>query len=499
MQPRDEFRPSAVPASPGVYVYRDRFRKVIYVGKAVNLRRRMSSYFQPSRRNTADAKLRSLIHSIAYWECYSVRSENEALLLESRLIKEYAPHYNILMRDDKRYLMLKLDLSAQFPTLTPARVKKDDSCRYFGPFPHGSALRATMEFLLKHFQLRACRYDVPDEECRKRCLKRIVKDCCAPCSGNITREEYMEKVNQMLQILSGNWRPLADELQEKMTAAAAAAKFEEAAKYRDILNNLKAVFNTPGHPDRNFSRAYIPSPSGPEAVYSLQKALKLPTPPRVMECFDISNILGTLAVASMVSFVDGKPARDRYRRFRIKTVHQSDDFAMMQEAITRRYSRLLQEKLPFPDLLVVDGGKGQLSSAIEALVAMQCPPFPVIGLAKREEEIFLPGRSEPVLLDRHDPALRALQAMRDEAHRFAISYHRELRAKRLQQSLLDEIPGIGQKRKLQLLQHFGSLRQIRKASFEELAKVVGPVLAGKLQEFLHRQSINGEEKINAME
>ena len=468
-RPRSEFHPGEVPQTPGVYVFRDRFGTVIYVGKAVNLRRRLSSYFQPSRVLRADAKLRSLIHSIAAWDFYQVRTENEALILESRLIKEYAPYYNILMRDDKRYLLLKIDLSEKFPTFCCVRVRKSDHAKYFGPFPNGGALRSTMEFLLSYFGLRTCRTSDPDEETRKRCMKRKVHDCCSPCTGAVTREEYLEKVNAALKVLEGNITPLIDKLKEKMKESAAACDFEKAAHFRDMIANVETVF---GERNRNFTRAYIPADMGPEPIQQLTEILGLPEVPRTMECFDISNILGTLAVGSMVCFEEGRPARSKYRRFRIKTVHQSDDFAMMHEVITRHFSRKLAEGKPMPGMLVVDGGKGQLSSAVQALVEIGCPPFPVIGLAKRNEEIFLPGRSQPIVLDRHSPALRVLQAMRDEAHRFAITYHRSLRLERLRQSMLDEIPGVGPERKKQLLHEFGSIRNLRKTTAEEIARRV---------------------------
>ncbi len=482
---RSEFHPSEIPAKPGVYVFRDRFGRVIYVGKASNLRRRMSSYFQPSRLNRADPKLRSLVNSIEDWSFEVVRTEDEALILESRLIKDFAPHYNVLMRDDKRYLLLKLDPREAFPTLKLARLKKSDGARYFGPFPNGGALRSTLEYLLARFGLRACRDSEPDAETRKRCLKRIVKDCCAPCIGAVTPEEYRERVKQTVAVLEGDIGDLTAELREKMAEAALAERYEKAAGLRDVLFNLETVF---GRRNRVFARPELPGGSpGMAAVEGLREALGLPVSPRRIICFDISNILGKLAVASLVAFKDGRPDRDNYRRFRIRTVHQSDDFAMMHEALTRHFGRLVEGKFPLPDLVVVDGGKGQLSAAIEALVEIGCPPLPVIGLAKRNEEIFLPGRSEPVILGRHDPALRMLQALRDEAHRFAITYHRALRNQRIEQSKLDEIPGIGDNRKRQLLTAFGSLRELAKASAEEIQRRVpgvGETLARKIAEYL---------------
>lgn len=486
---KSEFHPSEIPAKPGIYVYRDRFGKVIYVGKAANLRRRMSSYFQPSRIVRADARLRSLINSIEDWSYATVRTESEALLLESRLIKDYAPYYNILMRDDKRYLLLKIDWSEPFPTLKLARLKKNDGAQYFGPFPNGGALRMTLEFLLAYFGLRACRDSEPDEETRKRCLKRIVKDCCAPCIGAVTPGEFRQRAQRAIAVLEGNIEEVVAAAKKQMEAAASEERYEKAARMRDVMSNLKEVF---GRRNRVFARPELPGSSpGLEPVVSLGNALGLAEPPSSIVGFDISNILGKLAVASMVAFRDGKPDRENYRRFRIRTVQQSDDFAMMHEVLLRHFKRLLEEKRPLPDLVLVDGGKGQLSAAIDALVEIGCPALPVIGLAKRNEEIYLPGRNEPIVLDRHDPALRMLQALRDEAHRFAITYHRELRNQLIEQSKLDEIPGIGINRKRELLREFGSLRALKKATPETIAEKVpgiGAELAEKVARSLHKRS-----------
>ena len=453
-------------------MFRDRFGKVIYVGKARDLRRRLGNYFQPSRRRTGDAKLRSLINSISEWSYTVVRTEDEALLLESQLIKSYAPYYNILMRDDKRYLLLKVDLNEKFPTLSLARLKKPDNARYYGPFPHGTALKMTREFLLAHFGLRGCKSSDPDEETRKHCLKKLVKDCCAPCMGKVTVEEYRARLDAALAVLDGDIAPVKEAIKGKMLKAAGEGKFELAARYRDAAANIDAVF---GRKNRIFDNPVLPDqqfPPGETAIRALAQRLGLKTLPRKIICFDISNILGTLAVASMVTFTDGKPDRQAYRRFRIKTVMQSDDFAMMREAVTRHFARLLNEKRPLPDLLMVDGGKGQLSSAVDALIALNVPPLPILGLAERNEEIFIPGRSEAIVLDRHHPALKLLQSVRDEAHRFAITYHRNLREKRIQSSLLDDIPGVGAIRKRQLLRAFGSLAQLKRADAVEISRRV---------------------------
>lgn len=482
-----KIHPGDVPAKPGVYIYRDRFGAVIYVGKATNLRKRMSQYFQASRLNRADPKQRSLINSIYDWDFFVVKNEDEALLLESRLIKEYAPQYNILLRDDKRFLLVKINLKEDFPRLDLARVHKDDGCKYFGPFPKGSALRSTIEFFSAYFGLRSCKVKSPDENTRKHCLKRIVKDCLEPCNGKISREQYHQHVEKMLDLLNGNSKSIIRELEEKMLEASKQKQFEKAARFRDVIANIKAVF---ADKNRSFRYATIPSASGSEAVENLQKIIKMPRPPKLIECFDISNISGSLAVASMVCFENGHATKNKYRRFKIREVDQIDDFAMMREVIKRHYLRRIQEGKTLPDLLMVDGGKGQLSSAIKVLKEINCPPLAVIGLAKKNEEIFLPNQSEAIVLDRHLPALRLLQAIRDEAHRFAIGYHRKLRMQRLQESLLDDIPGIGTKRKKLILQHFGSIRKLRQANAKEIMRKVpgaGIIFAERIVEFLYKK------------
>ena len=486
------FYPGDIPTKPGVYIYRDAFGTVIYVGKAANLRKRMSQYFQPSRETRADPKLRSLINSIDSWECLTVRSEDEALILESRLIKEYAPKYNVLLRDDKRHLLLKIDLSEKFPRPKLARLRKDDSCLYFGPFPHGAALRQTLEFLLRHFALRSCAFHDPGAEEYAHCLAAKIRDCCCPCIGKVTEEEYRDRLDRLIALLNGDVDEVIELLRGKMMECAEKRNFEKAALFRDISKNIESLY---GSKTRTFSNAFIPqNVGGPGAVEDLRSALRLPKPPDVMICFDISNISGTLAVASMVCFREGRPWKQGYRRFRIRTVTGSNDFAMMREAVSRHFFRLLEEKLPLPDLLIVDGGKGQLSSAVDALVKLNCPPFPVIGLAKRNEEVFIPGRSEPILIDRERPALKLLQAIRDESHRFAVTYHRALRLRTIQNSILDEIPNIGSARKRAILEAFGSVHRLRKASVERIcAKVegIGPEMAQSIHDYLEKHPPTG--------
>lgn len=490
-----------IPQNPGVYIFRNRFGEVIYVGKAKNLRRRVSSYLRPSRIKTADPKLRSLIKSIADYEFSVVKSESEALLLESQLIKKYTPRYNIEMRDDKRFFLFKVDTTAPYPRLTLSRLKKSDQALYFGPFPHGGVVKQTLNFLIQYFGLRSCRARVPGDKEFKHCLESVVRNCCAPCVGKVTLEEYRQRVDQLCDVLSGKTKPVISELQQKMQRLAKDMKFEKAAELRDVINNLRSLFQ---FSPRKFVNAKIGESGNEAAVDELQKMLHLPKRPRRIECFDNSNLFGQQAVASMVCFINGAPATSEYRRFRVKTVDGIDDFASMQEIVERRYSRVLEEKKELPDLIIIDGGKGQLSAAIESLKKVGLSPvifnrfekvdkvsageIMVMGLAKREEELFIPGLIDrPVTLPKRSKALRMLQFLRDEAHRFAITFHREYRSKAILESVLDDIEGVGDKRKKLLLKEFGSVARIKKASIDELLAVdgVGEVFATAIYHFFH--------------
>ena len=485
---REEFSTQEVPNEPGVYVFRNSSGKVIYVGKAKSLRKRLASYFQPSRLRSADPKLRSLIKSIAQYELHPVKSESEALLLESRLIKQYSPRYNVALRDDKRFLLIAIDVAEPFPRPVLTRIKREDGRLYFGPFPRAGAARQTVRFLSAFFGLRACSPRIPDEQTRMHCADRIVRRCSRPCTGDVSADEYRRRVDRLVAALGGELAEVEDALQRDMKQLSDRRKFEEAARVRDILENVRYVAEVEKR--RSFERATLRPhrDAAGSGVESLGKALGIRRAPYVIECFDISNIGGRMAVGSMVCFREGRPSTRDYRRFRIRTVEGSDDFGMMREVISRRYSRLLSEGQALPDLIVVDGGAGQLSAALSALNDIGCPPLPVLGLAKRQEEIYLPGRSEPVMLDRHEAALKLLQSARDEAHRFAVSYHRELRRKRIANSVLDGIDGVGEKRREQLLREFGGVSRLRKATAEEIAARVpglGQALASKILESLN--------------
>lgn len=474
---KSQYNPQDIPQDPGVYVFRDQFKQVIYVGKAKSLRKRFSSYFQPSRLRTADPKLRSLINSIEYYELFPVKTESEALLLESRFIKQYAPKYNILMRDDKRFLLIKIFLDEPYPRLMLTRLRKDDRAQYFGPFPKAGVLRETLLFLTKYFNLRSCTTRLPNEKDYQHCHASVLANCSAPCVGKVSDLEYKAQVDGLIQVMNGKTSDIIADLSDEMSIYAEAGKYEKAAVCRDIIENVKSLFAR----QRNFRTKAIKQDVGEESIIDLQKRLGLDQSPAVIECFDNSNFQGTNAVASMVQFKDGKPNNKNYRHFKIKTVEGIDDFASMKEIVYRRYKRLLDENQPLPNLILIDGGKGQLSSACESMKKLGLENIEIYGLAKRYEILFKPEQKEGIILPVESPGLKVLQHIRDEAHRFAITFHRKLRNKRITDSLLDDIPGVGKKRKMEILKAFGSVKNLRSKGQDELCKRV-PGIGSKLAE-----------------
>ncbi len=487
---------------------KDRFGTVIYVGKARDLRRRVSQYFHPSRRHSWDLKLLALIDAIHDFDTHNVKSEADALLLEGKLIKEFKPRYNVSFRDDKRFLLLKINLRDPIPRFTLTRIKQDDDCRYFGPFASSGAIRRTLTNVRKKFSLRGCRPLTPTEQDYKHCLYAHIKCCTAPCIGNVTRDDYLKQVEAACEFLDGQSKEMESELEEQMKKAAAKLDFEQAAELRDMLADLRSSTKKRGRYDRLPPK--LPVAIKPnEDLIELANELKLDQPPSRIEGFDISNISGTFAVASMVSFKDGRPDRSSYRRFRMKSVVGQDDFACMAETVRRRYSRLkkeaeakesspareteeteeetstpVPESVPsnMPKLILIDGGKGQLSAALAELKKLGLARIPIIGLAKEFEEIYLPNESIPLRLSHHSGALKLLQRVRDESHRFANTYNAQLRLKKISESLLDEFPGMGTTRKTALLKHFGSVQKLKLASVDEIATVPG--FGGKTSEKL---------------
>jgi excinuclease ABC subunit C len=518
---------SALPHKPGVYLHRDRFGTVIYVGKALNLRKRVSQYFQSSRRMGWDLKFNALVEAIHDFDFHVVRSEPEALLLESKLIKEFKPRYNISFRDDKRFLMLKVNLNDPIPNFTFARFKKDDGARYFGPFVNATAARNVVTLAQRQFNLRGCRVFTPGEADYKHCLYAHLKYCTAPCVGNVSREQYLEQVKAACNFLEGQCREMQEQLENEMKKAAKNQDFEKAASLRDLVRDLKDTWKK----TEKFTRIPYSLPGNIQPqndLVELAKVVDLPAPPLRIEGFDISNISGTFAVASLVSFKNGRPDRANYRRFKIKTVQGQDDFASIAEVVRRRYTRVLSEgkigatqktkndddghavpqelqtlvnetsrkvrhRIPvknfqpasnLPDLILIDGGKGQLGMAVAELKKLGLEQIPVIGLAKEFEEIYFPNKSEPLRLGLDHPAVKLLQRIRDESHRVANSYNAQLRLKRISESVLDEFPGIGERRKQALLKKFGSVQRLRTATLEQISKVPG--FGGKAAEELKK-------------
>jgi len=513
-----------VPHKPGVYLMRDRFHRVIYVGKARDLRKRVSSYFLPSKLAVADIKTRAMLEAVWDFETHTVRSEAESLLLEGKLIKEYRPRYNISFRDDKRFLLVKIDTSEEWPRFRLARFKKDDGALYFGPYAHSGALRQTLNFMRKKFGVLTFGRGSPTERELKSATYQVPTRL-----SEISAGQYRERVLQACEFLEGHSREMIAALEEEMRKVAEKMDFEKAAELRNMIEDLRHTTK----PTRRFTRGTLPSAIDPMAdVRALADALQLPRPPIVMECFDISNISTTHLVASMVCFRNGVPDKDNYRRYRVRTVEGQDDFASMAEVVRRRYSRILLEaretnpdaaefsqeqtveglqrlekqtpnaqrptfnvqrtdsdenKMPLirlPDLIVVDGGKGQLSAACRELQRLGLHDLPIIGLAKEHEEIYRPGRALPLQLPIDSGALRLLQRIRDEAHRFANAYHQLLMKKRIGESILDDCPGVSQNRKNLLLRKFGSVNRLRKASVEQIASTEG--IGRKLAEEVHR-------------
>ncbi len=487
---------SRLPHKPGVYLMKDRFGTVIYIGKARSLRKRVSQYFHPSRRQRWDMKLNALIEAIHDLDVHQVKSEPDAVLLEGKLIKEFKPRYNISFKDDKRFLLLKVNLKDPIPRFTLTRLRQDDGARYFGPFANSGAIRRTMTMVRQKFNLRGCRPLNPNENDYKHCLYGHLKHCTAPCIGNISQEDYLRQVEAACDFLTGQSEEMEEELQGLMQKAAEALDFEKAAELRDMLQDLKKATQKTG----KFSRLPYKLPLAIDPIADLtelRKVLEMEKLPIRIEGFDISNISGTFKVASMVRFRNGRPDRSNYRRYKMKTVQGQDDFACMAETVRRRYSRLKKEAAdlnadldssdsPFPELILIDGGKGQLGVACEELAKLGLSSIPIIGLAKEFEEIYQPGESKPIRLDHRSGALKLLQRVRDESHRFANTFNAQLRLKKISESLLDEFPGIGQARKAALLKKFGSVQRLKTATLEEISMVpgFGGKTAEKLKEFL---------------
>jgi excinuclease ABC subunit C len=594
-----------LPERPGVYLFKDRLGRPIYVGKAKILRHRVRSYFQESRKG--DAKLDRLVARIADIDFIVTDSEVEALVLEANLIKEYKPRYNINLKDDKSYPYVRVT-NEPYPRIFATRRVVKDGSRYFGPFTDVGALRDLLRMVHRIFPIRSCKLALTDEAIAqgkfKVCLDYHIGRCLGPCEGHVGAEAYREMVEYAVDFIEGRDQKVIRHLQEKMKTLARELRFEEAARLRDVLKAVQAflerqkVLSTEeidrdivvgaadltdacavvfkiregrvvGRQDFQLQRrldeelplileafvkqyylrsdfvppeillpcvlpeadqvgSWLRTKTGTEvklrlpeteeetkllamctrnaellleeiklqrmrseeyinkSVEALQRDLVLAKPPRRIEAFDVSNIQGRFATASAVCFINGRPAKSQYKRFRIRVKDTPDDFAMMREVVLRHFRRSLNEGRDLPDLILIDGGKGQISAALESLRELGLSEIPVIGLAKRLDEIYRPGFPDPQNLPKDSPSLRLLQRIRDESHRFAVTYHRKLRSRAALLSELEGIPGVGKQRARALLEAFRSVQRIAAATVDELvgmARIPRPVAQQVWQHF----------------
>ncbi len=598
-----EARLRALPAKPGVYLFKDREGNVIYVGKAANLKSRVRSYFGAA--SNLSSKIQRLVPNIQDFEFVITNSEQEALILECDTIKRYAPKFNASLKDNKTFPYLKIDIREDWPGVYITRRVQKDGARYFGPFASAGSVRKTLRLIKKIFPYRSCSKRIDGND-KRPCLDYYIHQCLGPCVGAVEKDEYREVINQVILFLQGKQELILRELNAKMKGAAQQLQFERAALLRDQIDAIEKVIegqriattlrgekdvvglaqnetvayvelfsvrdnkligqdhfvmegtqgDSPGQVMTSFVKqyyataSYIPRlillqhPVDEPAVLAqwlgqqkggkvklqvpqkgakkklvetvaenaarglelaqlkemkaevisfglqeLKNRLRLPKMPRRIECYDVSNIQGTLAVASMVVLEKGWPKPAHYRRFRIKTVTGPDDYAMIQETLRRRFKRGVTGEGAWgiiPDLVLIDGGRGQLNAALEVRQELELDSIPVASLAKEKEEVFIPGDPGPVRIPKDSPALHILQRARDEAHRFAISYHQKLRRRGFVTSALDSVPGIGPKRKKALLRKFGSIEAIKGASLEQLIQTEGitPALAKKLKKGL---------------
>lgn len=421
---------SKFPTTPGVYLFQDSAGRVIYVGKAKNLRARAGSYFLKAA--AEETRTRDLVRDVYDVDYLDADSEVDAVLMEARLIKDIQPRFNKELRDDKTFPYLQITTHEDFPRVEITREPKSSGARLYGPFTSVYALRGALQVLQRVFKFRTCSLDIEEDDQRWRwfrpCLLASINQCTAPCNLRIGKEEYRKDIARLKTFLDGGKVKLLRELKAEMQEAAAELRYEKAARLRDEINLL----------ERLDERGDLEEDAQPEVFYvdpkkglaGLQKVLKLERPPRVIEGVDIAHLGGDETVASLVQFLDGLPFKPGYRRYRIREVEGVDDFASIREVVARRFQRLAESEQAFPDLLLIDGGKGQLSRGMEAFRSLGIEPPTVISLAKKEELIYLPGQSEPLRLTRASFALRLLQYVRDESHRFAQHYHHLLRRKR---------------------------------------------------------------------
>jgi excinuclease ABC subunit C len=418
------------PETPGVYLFQDNLGRVIYVGKAKNLRSRVSHYFLKAA--AEDSRTAQLVVEAYDVDYLDAESEVDALLMEARLVKDTQPKFNRDLRDDKTFPYLQITTHEDFPRLEITREPRSTGVKLYGPFANVGALRGALQVLQRVFQFRTCSLDIEESDERWRwfrpCLLASIRQCTAPCNLRITREEYRRDIARLRKFLDGNRKSLLEEMRAEMQQAAESRRFEQAARLRDEIQMLESLADRGDLEKHEQPEVFYMDPK--KGLAGLQKVLKLPAQPRTIEGVDIAHLGGAETVASLVQFIDGLPFKPGYRRYRIREVAGVDDFASIHEVVARRFRRLDVERDVFPDILLVDGGKGQLGKALSAFESLGIQPPLVLSLAKREELVYIMGRGEPLRLSRHAFALRLLQYVRDEAHRFAQHYHHLLRRKR---------------------------------------------------------------------
>jgi excinuclease ABC subunit C len=475
------------PNKPGVYMMHDAFGQTLYVGKAKNLKKRISSYFQSSRkRHLAQPKIKAMIEIVHDIDYLCVDSESEALILESRLIKKYKPKYNTSLKDDKRFLLVQINPKEALPRFRLTRNKTYRYYRYYGPFPHSGSLRKTLNLMKKKFGILL--HDASPKKIDAQNW-RLFDDIRAEINelpNIVTEDAYRERVQKACAFLEGKTEEIIKDLHTQMMLHSEKQNFEKAGDCRDRIIAIQQTSRR----TRKFERNLIGLISENESLECLKEALGLKAIPNIIECFDISHISGSFCVASMVRFTNGKPDKKNYRRYKIQSFTGNDDFKAMEEVVSRRYKRLVKEAKSLPDLIVIDGGIGQVHASIKALLKEGIEPPFLIGLAKKKETIVFSNGKDPLNLPYRNPALRLLRHLRDEAHYFANNFNADLRSKKIKESILDQFKGLGIVRKNKLINHFGSIDKIKKAKTEELTEIdgIGEKTASALLQFLNNEN-----------
>ncbi len=473
----------AFPDKPGVYLMHDENDKIIYVGKAKSLKKRVSSYFRHAN-GFASPRLRKLVETVRDIATIRTETEMEALLLENKLIKYYQPYFNVDLKMNERYAFIKVT-NERFPRLLVTRRREDDGAVYIGPFVRVAEVRWMLRLIERYLPLRSCSADISRQNASRPCMRYSLGRCLAPCCAKCTEDEYKERAADVILLLQGNGAELVERLRRRMNSAASRLAFEEAGRLRDTIRAIWRVTR---------QRNTIPDAPGNredflKTLTSLQELFNLPLLPWRIDGFDISHTGGSQTVGVCVVFEQGSPNTSLYRRFNIKSVEGIDDFRSMYETVTRRYKRCLAGQEPLPQLILIDGGTVQLEFAQKAMKELGLN-IPMLSLAERFEEIYLPGDKEPVRLEFTNPVLRLLQSVRDEAHRYAITSHRNRRARIFTRSSVEDIPGIGKAKASQLITKFGSRRALVEADEKDIAAVhgIGDVLAKRIKEYLAGES-----------